>query len=176
MRMRVSKSSARASAVLAGALLVHSLGQAAVFKAAPCDLPGMREAILQHVNQVRSLGFACGGQRFSAAQPLTWNELLTQAASGHSVDMAEHNYFDHRSLRGTKPAQRVDAVGYKWRGVAENIAAGAFTPGSVMRDWMASAGHCSNIMDPGYKEIGVACVARPGTTYGEYWTMVLGRR
>ena len=136
----------------------------------------MREAILQQVNAVRARGFDCGGERFGNAQPVRWNDQLVSAASGHSRDMADNNYFDHTSLRGTHPQHRVDATGYKWRSVAENIAAGQFTAHSVMRGWMDSPGHCRNIMNPKYTEIGVACVQRPGTTYGDYWTMVLARR
>ncbi|TWO65028.1 CAP domain-containing protein [Caenimonas sedimenti] len=142
----------------------------------PCEVPGLREAILQQVNAVRARGSNCGGQVYGAARAVAWNDQLVSAASGHSRDMADRNYFDHRSLSGTEPAHRVDAVGYKWRGVAENIAAGQFDAHSVMRGWLNSPGHCSNIMDPKFTEIGVACAARAGTVYGGYWTMVLARR
>ena len=178
--MRPTKSSkhiARSSAVVAAAILAHSLASAATFKSSfPCQMPELRQAILQQVNAVRARGYNCGGENFNAAQPVSWNDQLLSAATGHSVDMAENNYFDHRSPHGVKPSQRVSASGYKWRGVAENIAAGSFTTRTVMKGWLDSPGHCKNIMDPAYHEIGVACVAKPGTTYGEYWTMVLGRR
>ena len=148
-----------------------------VFKASsPCAVPGMREAILQQVNAVRARGYDCGGERFGAARSLGWNQQLVSAASGHSQDMAENNYFDHRSLTGTHAQERVDAVGYKWGSVGENIAAGQFTAQTVMAGWMNSPGHCKNIMNPRYSEIGVACVQRAGTVYGDYWTMVLARR
>jgi uncharacterized protein YkwD len=40
---------------------------------------------------------------------------------------------------------------------------------------MASDGHCANIMAPGFRDVGLACVSgNTGTTYGTYWTMVLG--
>jgi len=179
-RMRPTKSTqavARSSAIVAAAFLVHSFAQAGgVFKAAPCEMPGMRQAVLQHVNQVRARGFDCGGEAFGPAQPVAWNDQLVSAAAGHSEDMAEHNYFAHENLRGVRAPQRVDAVGYKWRSVGENIAAGAFTARTVMSGWMDSPSHCRNIMNPKYTEIGVACIAKPGTTYGEYWTMVLARR
>ena len=60
--------------------------------------------------------------------------------------------------------------------MAENIAAGDTDAQAVMRSWLGSASHCVNIMDPVHQEIAVTCVARPGTTYGTYWTMVLARR
>jgi uncharacterized protein YkwD len=45
----------------------------------------------------------------------------------------------------------------------------------VMDGWIASAGHCANLMNPRFKEVGVSCV--PGTAssrYNTYWTMNLG--
>lgn len=144
--------------------------------AAPCNVPGMRVAILQQVNAVRAAGADCGGRRFGAARALGWNEQLFSAADGHSRDMAVSNYFSHESLRGTRAYQRVEAQGYRWKSVAENIAAGQFDVKGVMDAWMHSEGHCRNIMDPAYAEVAVSCASRPGTAYGDYWTMVLGRR
>lgn len=178
MLMRFVKSTIRGSAFVAG-VLASSLALAAGshYKfSSPCNEPGLREAVLQQVNAARVRGANCGGQVFGPAQSVSWNAQLVSAASGHSLDMAENNYFDHRSLSGTRPAQRVQATGYKWKSVAENIAAGMFNTRTVVQGWMESPGHCVNIMDPKYNEIGVACIARPGTTYGEYWTMVLARR
>jgi uncharacterized protein YkwD len=45
-----------------------------------------------------------------------------------------------------------------------------------MDGWIASPGHCANLMNASFVEVGVACV--PGTagdTYSTYWTMDLGR-
>lgn len=166
----------RAGVTLAVALLSHAVASAAVFKSKPCEVPGLRDAILQQVNQVRANGYRCGSQAFGAARAVSWNPQLQAAAARHSQDMAEHNFFEHRNLRGEQAEQRVDAVGYRWRSVAENIAAGDTDAQAVMRSWLGSASHCVNIMDPVHQEIAVTCVARPGTTYGTYWTMVLARR
>lgn len=172
----IAELAARSGTFLAIGLLGTSLATAATFKARPCEVPGVQEAILQHVNAVRAKGYRCGGQGHAATRPVAWNGQLQAAAAGHSQDMAEQNYFAHQSLRGTQAAQRADAAGYKWRSVGENIAAGDTSVPSVVRGWLDSAEHCRNIMDPAYTEIAVACMARPGTTYGTYWTMVLGRR
>ncbi len=166
----------RAGVALAVALLSHSLASAAVFKSKPCEVPGLREAILQQVNQVRANGYRCGSQAFGSARAVSWNPQLQAAAGGHSEDMAENNYFEHQNLRGLQAAHRVDAVGYRWRSVGENIAAGNTNVQDLMKSWLHSPTHCVNIMEPGYQEIAVTCVARPGTVYGTYWTMVLARR
>jgi uncharacterized protein YkwD len=45
----------------------------------------------------------------------------------------------------------------------------------VMAGWMASDGHCANIMNADMRDIGVACVAGgAGNSYRTYWTMTLG--
>lgn len=165
------------TAALASVLMVHSLAQAGPFKAsAPCEVPGLRDAILQQVNAVRARGYNCGGQVFGPADGVRWNEQLASAAALHSTEMAENNYFSHRSLSGTRVSQRAQAQGYKWRAVAENIAGGDSTVQGVMQGWLQSPSHCQAILEPAFAELAVACMARAGTTYGTYWTMVLGRR
>ena len=62
-----------------------------------------------------------------------------------------------------------------WDTLGENIAAGQESVASVMAAWMASPGHCSNIMGVNYTEVGVACVINNSSTYRTYWTMDLGR-
>ena len=64
------------------------------------------------------------------------------------------------------------------RGAAlgENIASGYRTVDAVMNGWIASPGHCANLMNAGFAEVGVACVPGvAGNTYATYWTMELGR-
>ena len=41
---------------------------------------------------------------------------------------------------------------------------------------MASDGHCANIVNAAFADIGVVCVAgNASTMYGTYWTMELGK-
>jgi uncharacterized protein YkwD len=53
------------------------------------------------------------------------------------------------------------------RPVAENIAMGQPHSLSVVRDWMSSPGHRANILNRGYRRIGVAAYRTPGGTI--YW-------
>jgi len=144
---------------------------------ATCGLPDFTASLLARVNQARAAGANCGTEgTFGAAGPVAWNDQLTQAATGHSQDMAAHNYFSHTSLDGRTLSQRVDATGYRWSMLGENIAAGQPTVDSVVSAWMASPGHCANIMRAEYVDMGVACVpGGAGDTYATYWTMDLGR-
>jgi uncharacterized protein YkwD len=178
IRNTSSKTLARACAFIATAFVLQTQATAAMtIKTTPCNVPGLREAILQQVNAVRARGYRCGSEAFRAANAMAWNQQLFSAAAVHSRDMAQNNYFDHASPRGARAGDRADAQGYKWRSVGENIAAGEdFTAISVVDGWLKSPSHCRNIMNPEFDEVAVACEKRAGTTYGAYWTMVLGRR
>ncbi len=100
---------------------------------------------------------------------------LRAAARGHSQDMAANNYFSHTSLDGRTFDQRIGEAGYTgafpW---GENIAAGQSTPEAVVTGWMASPGHCTNIMSAGYKAIGVGYGFSSSSTYRHYWTQDFG--
>ncbi len=141
-----------------------------------CGNPALREIVVAQVNKARASGRQCGTNWMPPASPLAWNEALFSAAARHSGDMARRNYFDHVTPEGARAGQRVSAQGYRWRGVAENIAAGDRSVERVVEGWLRSPGHCANIMQPEYADVAVACVERDGSTWGTYWTMNLGRR
>jgi uncharacterized protein YkwD len=69
--------------------------------------------------------------------------------------MAKNNYFSHTSLDGTQFADRISRAGYQWRGAGENIAKGQRTPADVMNAWMNSSGHRANILNCGFRDLGV---------------------
>lgn len=140
-----------------------------------CQLPDFRNSLLQAINAARAVARSCGGTAMPAVAPLAWNDALFSAAARHSTDMAVNNYFSHTGLDGRSAAQRIAAEGYAWSWVGENIAAGQTSVSTVMSGWLASAGHCANIMRAEYQDVGVSCVQRSGTTYGRYWTMTLAR-
>jgi uncharacterized protein YkwD len=101
--------------------------------------------------------------------PLTVNAKLTQAAQAHSADMAAHRTMSHTGSDGSSPGGRITAAGYAWDSYGENVAYGYSTPESVMTAWMNSPGHRANILNCGFKEIGVG-YAQPGN----YWTQDFG--
>ena len=114
--------------------------------------------------------------RFAATTPLRWNTQLTQAALGHSEDMATKNYFSHTSADGRSFVNRIDATGYVWSTIGENIAAGYPSVNAVIDGWLASDGHCANLMNPAFQDMGMVCVpGTPTSTYRTYWALELGR-
>lgn len=140
-----------------------------------CNLGNFQTDLMTLINQARASARTCGSTAYPAAAPLAWNGKLFDAAAGHSSDMATKNYFSHTSQDGRTFDQRITAAGYGWSTIGENIAAGQSSASSVMAGWMASSGHCSNIMNGNFTEVGVACVSNASSTYKRYWTMDLGR-
>jgi uncharacterized protein YkwD len=83
--------------------------------------------------------------------------------------MLRYGYFEHTGHDGSSPAQRVEAAGYRYRVVGENIASGPQTPQEVVQGWMASPGHCQNIMDARFADMGVAYTASRSGEARIYW-------
>ena len=127
---------------------------------------------LQLVNDVRARGVRCGERAFAPAPPLALSGTLANVAFGHAADMAEHDYFEHRDLNGQSPADRVRAVGYREKLVGENIAYGPKSVEEVVQGWLDSPGHCENIMDPRFAEMGIANVPGRSGRHGLYWVQV----
>ena len=72
-------------------------------------------------------------------------------------------------------SDRISATGYSFSAAGENIAAGQSTVQEVMASWIKSPGHCRNLMNPAFQDVGVACMRNNASSYGLYWTMNLGR-
>jgi uncharacterized protein YkwD len=85
--------------------------------------------------------------------------------------MAVNNYFAHLSPAGSAARERVVDVGYAYKLVAENIAAGQLTLDKVLAAWLASEGHCANLMQPAVRDVALACASEQGATYPTYWTL-----
>ncbi|MFL4902132.1 CAP domain-containing protein [Streptomyces sp. MMS24-I2-30] len=100
---------------------------------------------------------------------LKLNDTLTKAAQAHSDDMAAHKNMSHTGSDGTSPGDRITKAGYTWSAYGENVAYGFSTPEQVMSAWMSSPGHKANILNCGFKEIGVG-LSQPGS----YWTQDFG--
>jgi uncharacterized protein YkwD len=139
-----------------------------------CGLADFEATALALVNRARTDGADCGVHgRFGPAPLLDWSDRLAAAAYGHSADMAARDYFGHEGQDGRTVGRRVSDEGYAWRAVGENIAGGPRSVAQVVDGWMASDGHCANMMNPAYRHMGLACAAAAASTYGRYWTLDL---
>jgi uncharacterized protein YkwD len=152
-------------------VLAHPL----VYPALP-EPAQLSQELLARINEARATPRICGAQAFSAAPPVAWNEMLAQAALGHSEDMASKHYFNHKEPGGSAPADRATRVGYRWRQVGENIASGQHTVMQTVADWLDSPGHCANIMNPAFTEMGAAYAVNPANeNRTPYWTQMFAR-
>jgi uncharacterized protein YkwD len=88
------------------------------------------------------------------------NTMVTDRAFSHSADFGA----------------RVSASGFDWSQIGENIADGFKTPSSAVTAWMRSLGHCQNILNPDFREVGAGFDLRSalGDLRRGTWTLDLG--
>jgi len=140
-----------------------------------CSMTTEEQSMLDAVNSFRAQPRSCGSSDHAAAPPLTWNCKLESAAAAHSTDMASNDFFSHTGSSGSTVGTRVTAAGYSWSTVGENIAAGYTSVSAVIQGWIDSPGHCANMMNSSFQNLGSAKVSNTSSQYRVYWTQVLGR-
>ncbi|HMN47340.1 MAG TPA: CAP domain-containing protein [Povalibacter sp.] len=161
--------------------LVQRRGEVHIVVAMPLTTPAIRDAdviarrALDLVNEARAKPRKCGSTAFPATTPLQASALLARAALIHAQDMASRNFFEHEGSDGSQASSRVTRVGYEWRSVGENIAAGPGTAESVVDGWLKSPGHCANLMSDKFTEMGIAFATNPKSDAGIYWAQVFAR-
>jgi len=134
----------------------------------------VEQRTLALVNEARAEPRRCGDKAFGAARPVRWNETLEKAAARHAADMAANDYFSHTGRDGATPAQRVARAGYRYRMTGENIASGQVSPEAAIAGWIKSPGHCANLMNGAYTEMGVSFSVNAASTMGVYWVQLFG--
>lgn len=83
---------------------------------------------------------------------------LQKAARAHSRDMINRDYFSHNTKGSNRnPGQRLKGAGYNWRTYGENIGYNSSSK-AMMKAWINSPGHRSNILNKSFKEIGIGAV------------------
>jgi uncharacterized protein YkwD len=139
------------------------------------NLPRIRAAILCLHNQIRA--------ERGLAQ-LGTDARLRKAAFGHSADMVGADYFEHTTPGGVTMVDRIRDAGYLRPGhgwmVGENLEWGTgelATPRGAMQAWMNSPGHRANILQRGYRELGVGVALgtpQAGLSGGATYTVDFG--
>jgi len=137
------------------------------------DVPGLARQVLVLANEARTHGHRCGRRQFPPTPPLALSATLSIAAQSHADDMAKRGYFDHRNRAGQSPGERVRAAGYQAQRVGENIAYGAADAQEVVAGWLRSAGHCGNLMDPRFSDMGLGLATGKGARPAPYWVQDL---
>jgi hypothetical protein len=81
---------------------------------------------------------------------------LAKAAAAKLSDMERKKYFAHTSPEKRTPWSFIEAAGYDYRFAGENLAIHFKNPTSEHDAWMRSEKHCQNILDPRFREVGMA--------------------
>lgn len=134
-----------------------------------------RNDLLKEINAARSHGRHCGDRGyFPQAAPVRYDEILNVIAQAYAQDMAQRGFYSHVNPDGQTLANRLESRGYETRAFAENLHCG---PPALLDDvktlfegkevldengehlgavkgWLASPGHCANVMNPAYDVIG----------------------
>lgn len=127
----------------------------------------LEQSMLAAVNEARSAARVCGDTAFAPTGPLRLENRLSAAAQLHSEDMQATGTLSHVGSDGSSVVERAERQGYQWSKLAENVAWGYEAVDAVVAGWLSSPGHCRNIMNPDYRELGVGLA-------GTFWTQVFG--
>jgi uncharacterized protein YkwD len=114
---------------------------------------------LQVVDEINAIRIARG------LVPLQVNTALARAASAHCQQLLAGGYFGHQEPNGTSFGERV-AYYYPLRysryyGIGENLlwSSGSISAMNAVSRWMASAPHRANILEPNWRQVGVAALS-----------------
>ena len=129
-------------------------------------------------------GLAAGTIAATPKQPLAPNNALVTAARGHSQYMIDSDQFNHVGIGDGTPTSRMQAAGYALTGswmTGENIA-WTGTTGTANQlaftlqlhdNLFKSAGHRTNILGDGFRELGTGVVAGAFTSHGTAFNSVM---
>lgn len=106
--------------------------------------------------------------------PLTLSWTLSAAAQHHSIDIAANEHYSHTLSDGTTWLQNIINHGYEYSYRGENIAWGYTSAQSVFNAWKNSSGHNSNMLNSGFKAIGVDLTIDNDEHIDYAWTNTFG--
>ena len=122
----------------------------------------MAKQVVTIVNQKR---------KAKGLKPLKLNKNLNGIATQRAKEISQN--FSHFRMDGSFCDSIYYTADYAYCASGENIAYGQRSAASVMNAWMHSPMHKSNILNSGFKEIGVGCYYQGGVYY---WVQCFGTR
>lgn len=102
---------------------------------------------------------------------LSENATLDQAAAAKAQNMFSENYWAHFAPSGKTPWDFILGAGYKFTFAGENLAKNFYESDAVVGAWMNSPTHRDNLLNPKYKDIGIAVA--DGVLNGQQTTLVV---
>jgi uncharacterized protein YkwD len=165
------------AAAAATSLMIAAPGASANADSASCANAGVPIAHSTPAKLQTAVVCLINQQRTERGLPaLVADRKLDLSAQRWTNTMVIANDFSHGA--GTAFTARISAAGFNWENAAENIATGYSTPQAVVTGWMASPGHCANILNPVYREVGTGVdngVIRGSSNIDGTWTQDFGR-
>lgn len=104
-------------------------------------------------------------------EPLSESSALDNAAALKAQNMFSENYWAHFAPSGKTPWDFMLSSGYKFTFAGENLAKNFYKSDDVVVAWMNSQTHRDNLLNPKYREIGIAVVN--GSLNGQQTTLVV---
>jgi uncharacterized protein YkwD len=100
---------------------------------------------------------------------------LMRAAQIQAEQMARARHLAHILPKAAYPSakDRLAAADYRWRTYGENVALGQSGAADVVRSWMHSRGHRTNILNAGFSEMGAGYAT--DTAGRPYYVQVFAR-
>jgi len=105
-----------------------------------------------------------------STSPLESNALLTKAAAAKAAAILDSQKFEH-DVDGKKFSSWIRETGYNYSYVGENLAINFNESEDIIKKWLASPSHRDNLLNPRYKEIGIAVTE--GIFHGENTAVVV---
>jgi hypothetical protein len=122
----------------------------------PLHLLISKSSFFAEITQIALLEYLNSERRSKKLPPLVLNEQLSQSAYLKAKDMLEKGYFSHFSPEGLSPWYWFKLSAYDFKYAGENLAIGFLDSREVHNAWMNSVSHRQNILNPNYREVGIA--------------------
>ncbi len=160
------------AALLAAAFLITSAQADSELE--PCADADAAQRAVQRLNEWRQQADAPCAAANADRHLLAWDARLAASAYAQASDLAQRDLLSHVDARQRGLGARLRQVGYAALGAGENLAAGQTDFDDTLQAWLASPAHCVNLMQPEFRDVGLACVQRHGSRYERFWVAHLG--
>lgn len=126
------------------------------------------DKVLAEINSLRSKGCQCGNVYMMPVQPVKWDYTLYDVSMRYARYLYRNNLFSHRTKDGKTLGDRLDAMGYDWLRIGENLGKGYHDFYDVLKAWIESPSHCKMLMDPEVTDFGMS-------KHYDYWVQTFTR-
>ena len=127
--------------------------------------------ITGNIDQKRLIELTNAERQKMGLSQVSENAALDKAAELKAKNMLQENYWAHFAPSGKTPWDFMLGSGYKFTFAGENLAKNFYKSDDVVVAWMASPAHRDNLLNPKYRDIGIAVV--DGALNGQKTTLIV---